>query len=312
MGRRRGRRCAVRRGGPERSAEAGRIRRRDRRADRARAGTPPEFVQVTFTSFDQSVVRGDFDIGLSGIEDTPGRRAAVGVSIPYYRFTEGLTVRADDRDRFRTLADMRGRRVATLGGTIAYEILLQAARDHGITAVSYDDDVHPYSDTLAGRVDAVLLDNVLAARAMSRHAGLVTQPDAVAAGHYVVIVSPENTALHDRVDDILRRAMADGRLEAIFYKWHVWNDEQPALFAAVLNGALEPDARHDLARRRLRPRFRLTRRSAGRRMRRRRRPSVPRAVGAAACGDPGTAGGTPAIPAAGTLRLPASRPPLCL
>ena len=31
-------------------------------------------------------------------------------------------------------------------------------------AVSYDDDVHPYSDLVIGRVDAVLLDNVLAER----------------------------------------------------------------------------------------------------------------------------------------------------
>lgn len=33
----------------------------------------PQFVQVTFTSLDQSAARGDFfDLGLSGIEDTPG------------------------------------------------------------------------------------------------------------------------------------------------------------------------------------------------------------------------------------------------
>ena len=36
-----------------------------------------------------------------------------------------------DGGRFRTLADFRGRRVGTLGGTIAYEILLRAERDHG-------------------------------------------------------------------------------------------------------------------------------------------------------------------------------------
>ena len=202
-------------------------------------GRRPEFVQVTFTSLDQSAVRGDFDIGLSGIEDTPGRRRAVAASVPYYRFTEVLTVREADRDRFKTLADLRGRRVATLGGTIAYEILLQAEREHGIVAVSYDDDVHPYSDTLVGRVDAVLLDNVLAARAMMRQSGLFTQPQAVATGHYVIIASPTNTALRDQVDQILRRAMADGRLEQIFRKWNVWNEDQPVLYAAVLGGGVE-------------------------------------------------------------------------
>ena len=51
---------------------------------------------------------------------------------------------------------------ATLGGTIAYEILLRAEREYGLTAVSYEDDVHPYRIWCIGRVDAVLLDNVLA------------------------------------------------------------------------------------------------------------------------------------------------------
>ncbi len=31
--------------------------------------------------------------------------------------------------------------------------------------------------------------------------------------------------------------MRDGRLERIFRKWHVWNDDQPRLYAAVLAGA---------------------------------------------------------------------------
>ena len=197
-------------------------------------GRLPQFVQVAFTSLDQSAARGDFDIGLSGIEDTPGRRAAVAASVPYYRFQEVLTVREADRGRFRTLADLRGRRVATLGGTIAYELLLEAEREHGIVAVSYDDDVHPYSDTVIGRVDAVVLDNVLAARALRRNAGLFTQPEPIADGHYIVITAPQNTELRDDVNRILRAAMVDGRLETIFRKWDVWTEDQSGLYASVL------------------------------------------------------------------------------
>jgi polar amino acid transport system substrate-binding protein len=200
-------------------------------------GRTPQFVQVAFTQLDQSAIRGDFDIGLCGIEDTPGRRAMVAASVPYYQFREVLTVREADKDRFRSLGDLRGRRVATLGGTIAYEILLKAEKEQDITAVSYDDDVHPYEDLLLGRVDAVLLDNVLAERSMRRNTGLFTQPEAVEAGHYVVITAPSNLELRDRVDGILRSAMSDGRLEAIFRKWNVWNDDQPGLYARVLAAA---------------------------------------------------------------------------
>lgn len=210
----------------------------------ARLGRPPQFVQVAFQSLDQSARRGDFDIGLSGIEDIPARRQSLAASVPYYEFREVLTVRDTDRDRYRTLADLRGRRVATLGGTIAYDLLLEAERSHGLTAVSYDEDVHPYSDLALGRVDAVVLDHVLAERAMRRNTGLFTHADALAVGHYIIITAPENTALRDQVDAILRDAMRDGTLERIFRKWNVWNGDQPALFARVLaNSTLEGGSR---------------------------------------------------------------------
>ena len=93
------------------------------------------------------MARGDAEIGLSGIEDTPARRTAMSVTVPYYEFREVLAVRTVDAALFTTLASLAGRRVATLGGTIAYEILLQAKADHGVTPVSYDDDVHPWRPT---------------------------------------------------------------------------------------------------------------------------------------------------------------------
>jgi polar amino acid transport system substrate-binding protein len=201
-----------------------------------RLGRIPQFVFVRFDSISQSVARGDADIGLSGIEDTPARRASMAVTLPYYEFREVLAVRDADASRFGTLADLAGRRVATLGGTIAYEILLQAQSDHDITPVSYDDDVHPYEDLINGRVDAVLLDNVLAFRRARTVKGFTVQPQSVAIGHYVGVLSSANAALRDRCNEILRGAMQDGTLEAILRKWQVWNDDQPPLHGHVLAG----------------------------------------------------------------------------
>ena len=201
----------------------------------------PRFVLIQFSSIDQSVARGDAEIGLSGIEDTPTRRTAMASTIPYYQFHEVLAVRDADRDRFRTLADLSGRRVATLGGTIAYEVLLRAERELGVTAISYEDDVHPYTDLVLGRVDAVLLDNVLAERRLRAVPGYTIQPGRVATGHYVGVLAPENAALRDAVNRILLGAMRDGTLEAIFRKWNVWTDDQPRLYARLLAGeAVEP------------------------------------------------------------------------
>lgn len=199
-------------------------------------GRRPQFTFVSFASIDQSVARGDASVGLSGIEDTPARRSAMSVTIPYYEFREVLAVRDADASRFRTLADLAGRRVATLGGTIAYEILLTAQTRYGLTPVSYDEDVHPYEDLVNGRVDAVLLDNVLAFRRAKTMKGLSVQPDGVATGHYVGVFAKGDAALRDRANLILKTAMADGTLERIFRTWQVWNDDQARLYARVLAG----------------------------------------------------------------------------
>jgi polar amino acid transport system substrate-binding protein len=199
-------------------------------------GRVPRFVQVGFTTIDASAARGDFDIGLSGIEDTPARRARLAVTVPYYEFREVLTVREADAARFRTLAALHGRRVATLGATLAYDLLLEAESRHGVIPVVYEDDVHPYLDLALGRVDAVLLDQVLAERGVRRNPGLVNQPEPVAVGHYVGILAPHNSALRDRINRILLQAMADGRLEAIFRRWNMWNDDQARLYARLTGG----------------------------------------------------------------------------
>ena len=202
-----------------------------------RLGRTARFVQVAFNSIDASVERSDFEIGLSGVEDTPARRAAHSVTIPYYEFREVLTVRRADLGRFRNLPELRGRRVGTLGATIAYETLVSRRAADGFEVVSYDDDVHPYTDLAEGRLDAVLLDNIIAARSLRRVPGLAIEPQPVSTGHYVGVLARSNAALRDRVDAILSAAMRDGTLEAIFRRWGVWDDSQPAFFQRTLAAA---------------------------------------------------------------------------
>ena len=210
-------------------------------------GTTARFQQVAFVALDAAAQRGDFDIGLSGIEDLPARQARLALTVPYYQFRELLTVRQADGVRFRTLADLRGRRLATLGATLAYELVASAQSEYGIIPVTYDDDVHPYQDLAIGRVDAVLLDQVLAERGVRRNPGLMNQPESVAIGRYVGILAARNTALRDRLNDILRQAMRDGSLERIFRRWKLWNEDQPKLYAAVLGESLSSNSGNPMA-----------------------------------------------------------------
>lgn len=197
-------------------------------------GRTPQFTQVAWASIEQSVARGDFDVGMSGLEDRPELRSRFAVSLPYFEFREVLAVRPADSARFRTLDDLAGRRVGTLGSTQAYRLLLEARATHGVVPVSYDDDVHPYTDLVDGRLDAVLLDHVIAERALGRAPGFVIQPSAVARGHYVAVFAQGKEALRDSADAILRARIADGSLERTFRRWGVWDKEQERYVARVL------------------------------------------------------------------------------
>ena len=201
-------------------------------------GREPRFVQVAWASIEASVARGDFDVGMSGVEDRPGLADRLAATIPYYEFSEVLAVRPADSARFRTLADLAGRRVATLGGTLAYRLLLSEQARTGLVPVSYDDDVHPYSDLASGRVDGVLLDDIIAARALDRTGGFIIQPGAVATGHYVAVLARENLALRDSMNAILREAMRDGSLERTYRAWGIWNAAQAAFFARTLGDSM--------------------------------------------------------------------------
>jgi len=197
-------------------------------------GREPRFVQVQWSSIEPSVERGDFDMGLSGVEDRPELRARRALSVPYYEFREVLAVRKADTARFRTLADLAGRRVGTLGATLAYQMLLDEQQRTGLVPVSYENDNHPYSDMLAGRVDAVLLDHIVAERSLRRVGGFVIQPVPAATSHYVVMFARRDTLLRDSVDAVLRARMADGSLEAAYRRWNIWDEGQRSLFAQVV------------------------------------------------------------------------------
>ena len=200
-------------------------------------GREPVFVQTAWASLEQSVERGDFNVAMSGLEDRPELRERHSVSLPYFEFREVLAVRPQDSARFRTLADLAHHKVATLGATMAYQILLDAGKSDGLIPVSYDDDIHPYSDLVAGRVDAVLLDHIIAERSLKRTPGFIVQPKPVAIGHYVAVFARADSALRDSANVVLRARMKDGSLEKTFRAWGVWDSTEAAHFARVLAAA---------------------------------------------------------------------------
>jgi polar amino acid transport system substrate-binding protein len=180
------------------------------------------FYQVQWSNLVPSLERGDFDVALNGLEDTPERRAQLRLSRPYFIYHEVLAIRRGSP--YRTLDDLRGKRVATLNQTYAFE-LLQA---RPVETVLYEGQEEPYFDLQQARVDAVFLDHIIAERYGCPLAGIECVTTAVE-GAYVVGMRKDDAALARAVDDGMARIIRSGELRRILEAWHLWDDAQQAL-----------------------------------------------------------------------------------
>jgi polar amino acid transport system substrate-binding protein len=173
-----------------------------------------EFVQNDWPLLVSTLERGTIDIVLNGLEITESRRQRVRFSRPYFRFSERLTARADD-PRITDLRSLAGRRVGTLTGTLAWDLLQTA----GAERVPYEGTEEPYRDLQAGRLDAVLMDDIIADRYAQRP-NLRTVGD-VAAGEYAIAVRKQDATLGDAIDRALADLQSSGRLNQIFARWRL-------------------------------------------------------------------------------------------
>ncbi|MDF3068308.1 MAG: Amino acid transporter binding protein and permease protein [Polyangiaceae bacterium] len=183
-------------------------------------GVQAKFVQNDWSNLVPALERGDFDLALNGLEDTPERRARILLSTPYYTYGETLTVRRGAS--YTELAPLAGKRVGTLNQTVASD-LLRAARAE---VVLYEGQQEPYFDLVKGRTEAVLLDHVIAERYGCVLPELTCVARDVARGHYVIGVRKDDAQLLGAVNESLAALRESGELQRILERWKLWDERQ--------------------------------------------------------------------------------------
>ena len=205
-----------------------------------RLGVKARFVQNNWSNLVPSLERGDFDIAMNGIEATAERQERILLSRPY--FVYGLTLAVRDGSTARTLADLTGKRVAVLNQTYAYDLVRAAP----VEEVLYEGVEEPYTDLVHGRVDAVLLDNIIADRYGCPMKGVTCLPDEVARGVYVIGARKQDPELVAALDEAIAAMQADGELQHILERWKIWDARQteplPAVAASSAAAARSFDA----------------------------------------------------------------------
>ncbi len=208
-------------------------------------GVRARFVQNDWTTLIPALERGSFDIALNGIEVTPALEARVAFSRPYYRFSERLVARRGDA-RVRDLASTAGLRVGTLAGSLSWQL----ARDAGAQAIPYEGVDEPFIDLAHGRIDAVLLDDIIVDRYAPRHPTLAVVAD-VADGGYAIALRPRDDDLRQAIDRALGAELASGAWRRTLARWQIDSPRQAALAIASEGTAAAPAGRVSLSPRQL-------------------------------------------------------------
>ncbi len=184
-------------------------------------GVKIDYVKMTFGSMLGDLAADKFDIAMSGMGRTFERARTATFSKPYMRYGKLVMIRAGDKDRFKSLADLDRPDVKIaynkggLNETFAKTMFKQAS------PVGYDSNALAMADLLAGKADAQVADSTAAiytARQDPRIAAM--DPGNVFNPVYVaILLHREDQTLLNYLDIWIDQIDMDGTLAKIRTKW---------------------------------------------------------------------------------------------
>jgi polar amino acid transport system substrate-binding protein len=200
-------------------------------------GLRPKMLLAPWDQLVPALRRGDFDLALNGLEVTTERQDVIDFTVPYYVFSQQITVRRGESFSPASLDDLKGRRVGTLSASLAQSMLEQHG---GITAVPYPSPVEIYRDLELKRTDAVLLDVPIAAWYAGPSAVLENIGAPLGEGLYAGGVRKDSPLLKARIDEAFREMIRTGEMRKILEKWNIWTAHQEKLKSASEGAAGQP------------------------------------------------------------------------
>lgn len=185
-----------------------------------RIGMPVEFKAIDWSSKEAEIASGRIDVIWNGLEITEERKKNLLFSDPYMNNRLLIFRRATDTS-IQSEADLAGKFVATQSGSSTAEDYVDGNAAKFAGTKKYPEYLSAFMDLEAGRIDAVICDEIIGRYYMSKH------PDALAAidesvgpvTQYGIGYKKENVELKEKFQKVLDEMRADGTLAKISEKW---------------------------------------------------------------------------------------------
>ncbi len=157
---------------------------------------------------------GKVDFVISGMNPTEDRKQQVDFSDIYYNASQGVLVKKEAADQFKTPADLEGKKIGVQKGSIQEGL---AQEIEGATLTSLAKIPELVMELTTGRVDAIILERPVADQYARTQADTVVsdvvieQPPEETG--FAIAVKKGNTELLDSINATLKRLIENGDIE---------------------------------------------------------------------------------------------------
>lgn len=154
----------------------------------------------------------------NGLSVSPARQESMTLSKPYLANRMVIITKANSP--INTKADLVSKHVGLQTGSTAVQALEKDPISQKVIKSTYDNNVLALQDLDIGRIDAVVMDEVVARYMLNKKAGeYKVAKEYFNEEYYAIAFKKGNTELKDKVEKALDELIADGTASQISIKW---------------------------------------------------------------------------------------------
>jgi polar amino acid transport system substrate-binding protein len=178
-------------------------------------GVEAEYTDTGFATIFRDVANGQFDTAAAASTITAGRENTVDFTDPYYEAQQALLV-TDDSD-ITSVDDLAGAIVGAQDGTTG-ETYANDETDASEVR-GFPEGPNAITALTTGQVDAVIIDQPVAADAVEKQGGLEVIEEIPTNELYGFAVAPDNDALREAMNEALATMKEDGTLDSLYEEY---------------------------------------------------------------------------------------------
>jgi polar amino acid transport system substrate-binding protein len=182
-------------------------------------GVPQEIFDTAFEGIQngQSLNIGDCDLAAAGMTITEERKQAIDFSDPYFEASQALLVKQGSG--IKALTDLRGKKLGVQQATTGEVYANENVEANGYQIVQFEDLPLLETAVRTGAVDAAINDNGVLYDYAKEFPDTEVTAEFDTDEQYGIAVKKGNTALLDKINEVLKKSKESGEYDKIYEKW---------------------------------------------------------------------------------------------